>query len=29
MAKIGIIIGAAGLILGFFWLTKIFPFETL
>ena len=27
MAKTGIIIGIIGFILGFFWLTKIFPFE--
>ena len=26
MAKVGIIIGVIGFILGFFWLTKIFPF---
>ena len=26
MAKVGIIIGAIGFILGYFWLTKIFPF---
>ena len=26
MAKVGIIIGAVGFILGFFWLTKLFPF---
>ncbi len=26
MAKVGIIIGAIGFTLGFFWLTKIFPF---
>ena len=26
MAKVGIIIGAIGFALGFFWLTKIFPF---
>ncbi len=26
MAKIGIIIGVVGFILGYFWLTKIFPF---
>lgn len=26
MTKIGIIIGAVGFILGYFWLTKIFPF---
>ena len=26
MAKIGIIIGAVGFVLGFFWLTKLFPF---
>ncbi len=28
MAKVGIIIGAIGFALGFFWLTKIFPFAT-
>ena len=27
MAKVGIIIGVVGFVLGFFWLTKIFPFE--
>ncbi len=27
MAKIGILIGIIGFVLGFFWLTKIFPFE--
>ena len=26
MAKIGIIIGVIGLVLGFFWVTKLFPF---
>ena len=26
MAKVGIIIGVAGFIIGYFWLTKIFPF---
>jgi hypothetical protein len=26
MAKVGIIIGVFGIIFGFFWLTKIFPF---
>jgi len=26
MTKIGIIIGVVGFILGYFWLTKIFPF---
>ena len=26
MAKIGIIIGSVGFVLGFFWLTKLFPF---
>ena len=26
MLKVGIIIGAVGLVFGFFWLTKIFPF---
>ena len=29
MAKVGIIIGAIGFTLGFFWLTKIFPFATV
>ena len=29
MAKVGIIIGAIGLALGFFWLTKLFPFATV
>ena len=28
MAKVGIIIGTIGFVLGFFWLTKIFPFAT-
>lgn len=28
MAKVGIIVGAIGFTLGFFWLTKIFPFAT-
>lgn len=28
MTKVGIIIGAIGFILGFFWLTKLFPFAT-
>lgn len=27
MAKVGIIIGVVGFVLGFFWLTKIFPFQ--
>ena len=27
MAKVGIIIGAIGFILGYFWLTKLFPFS--
>ncbi len=27
MAKVGIIIGVVGFVLGYFWLTKIFPFE--
>ena len=27
MAKVGIIIGAVGFVLGYLWLTKIFPFE--
>ena len=26
MAKVGVIIGVVGFVLGFFWLTKIFPF---
>ncbi len=26
MAKVGLIVGAAGLVLGFFWVTKFFPF---
>jgi len=26
MAKVGIIIGTVGFILGYFWLTKLFPF---
>ena len=26
MAKVGIIIGVVGFVLGFFWLTKLFPF---
>ena len=26
MIKVGAIIGAIGLVFGFFWLTKIFPF---
>lgn len=29
MAKIGILMGIIGFVLGFFWLTKIFPFETI
>ena len=29
MAKVGIIVGAIGFALGFFWLTKIFPFATV
>lgn len=29
MAKIGIIIGVIGFVLGFFWVTKIFPFEAI
>ena len=29
MAKIGLILGVIGFVLGFFWLTKIFPFEVL
>jgi sodium-dependent dicarboxylate transporter 2/3/5 len=28
MAKVGIIIGVVGFVLGFFWLTRIFPFAT-
>jgi len=28
MAKIGIIVGVVGLVLGFFWVTKIYPFPT-
>ena len=27
MAKIGLIMGVVGFVLGFFWLTKLFPFE--
>ena len=27
MAKVGLIIGVVGFVLGFFWLTKIFPFD--
>ena len=26
MAKVGIIVGVVGFVLGFFWLTKLFPF---
>jgi len=26
MAKVGIIIGVVGFVLGYFWLTTIFPF---
>ena len=29
MTKVGIIIGAIGFTLGFFWLTKLFPFATV
>ena len=29
MAKVGLIIGLVGFVLGFFWLTKIFPFEVV
>ena len=29
MAKVGIVIGTIGFVLGFFWLTKIFPFATV
>ena len=29
MTKVGIIVGAIGFILGFFWLTKLFPFATV
>ena len=29
MTKVGIIIGAIGFVLGFFWLTKLFPFATV
>ncbi len=29
MAKVGIIVGAIGFTLGFFWLTKIFPFQVI
>ncbi len=29
MAKIGILVGVIGFILGFFWLTKIFPFAVV
>ncbi len=29
MTKVGIIIGAIGFVLGFFWLTKLFPFATI
>ena len=29
MTKVGIIIGSIGFILGFFWLTKLFPFATV
>jgi sodium-dependent dicarboxylate transporter 2/3/5 len=29
MLKVGIIIGIVGFILGYFWLTKIFPFENI
>ena len=26
MAKVGVIIGIVGFVLGYFWLTKLFPF---
>ena len=26
MTKVGIVIGVVGLVLGFFWVTKLFPF---
>ena len=29
MTKVGIIIGTIGFVLGFFWLTKLFPFATV
>ena len=29
MTKVGIIIGTIGFVLGFFWLTKLFPFATI
>ncbi len=29
MTKVGIIIGGIGFVLGFFWLTKLFPFATI
>ena len=29
MTKVGILIGAIGFVLGFFWLTKLFPFATI
>ena len=29
MAKVGLIIGVIGFVLGFFWLTKIFPFKIM
>ena len=29
MAKVGIIVGVIGFVLGYFWLTKIFPFEMM
>lgn len=29
MAKVGIIIGVIGFVLGYFWLTKLFPFASL
>jgi sodium-dependent dicarboxylate transporter 2/3/5 len=29
MAKIGLILGAIAFVLGYFWLTKIFPFESV
>jgi len=29
MAKIGLILGAIAFVLGYFWLTTIFPFESV
>ena len=26
MTKVGIVVGAVGFVLGYFWLTKLFPF---